>query len=117
MKKLNEAEVRNNGAYIQGDVVFLKSNQAPEGKPVPNGVVAEGEATGHAHRVADRKKAVVITNPNALVKWVKALDQESDGDIAIEHEEHKALNLPNEDHISMGQHEFDWAQGLRRTQD
>ncbi len=116
MKKLDENEVKKRGVCIQGDVVIFKADGTPEGEVDPKGILAEGEVTGHAHRVKN-KHAVVLTNPEALFKWIKALDNRSEEEIEVEHEEHKIITLPHENHISWRQKEHNWIIGLRRTAD
>lgn len=116
MEKLNESEVKKRGVCIQGDVVFFqKGDGLPEGTPKKTGVVAEGEVTGHAHRV-NPKHVAVIVSPMPAVLWLKSLGVDTKP-IEVEHEEHETLKLPNENHLSWGQQEYDWTEGLRRVAD
>lgn len=116
MKKLNQEEIKKNGVFIQGDVVLFKTNQKPkELKPKKDGVIAEGEVTGHAHRV-DPKEVALMTNPDmpALV-WLKSLGVNPEAKVT--HEEHESINLKSDDYVSWGQEEYDWVEGLRRVAD
>lgn len=74
---------------VQGDVFFKKAKKLPEGvKPIGRTargyVLAEGEATGHAHVIEDdielyEKKGVLF------VKTSK--------DVSVHHEEHQPVTL------------------------
>ncbi len=82
----------NKGIHRQGDVLFvpisaeemaeaIKSEQAHK---VKNGVVQNGETTGHAHRVSDLEAAEVFS----VKDWQgerKFLSVSADGGIAITH--------------------------------
>ena len=78
-----------------GDLMLLPA-QLPENKEKltvrENGVVQEGEATGHVHRV-DPALAVVFEHK---VNWRETDIYVRVGDqpVEITHEEHKALVLP-----------------------
>lgn len=113
MKKLDENEVKKHGVSIQGDVVFFATTKTPTGETKSDGVIAEGEVTGHAHRI-NPKKAFLIFNPASLLLWVKSLDGEN---VEVEHEEHEKLTLKGDTHVSWGQKEYDWAEGLKRVAD
>lgn len=116
MQKLDENEVRNQGVYIQGDVVLFPTSDIPEGKEKPGGVLAEGEVTGHAHRVKPKQAAVLVSNLPAVL-WLKSLGVEPEKPLEVEHEEHESLSLPNQNYLSWGQQEYSWVEGLRRVAD
>lgn len=93
----------------QGDVLFQKVNtDLSEAKEVKrkNGhiVVMEGEATGHAHRIAD----------------VEAMFFEKDGkfylqatqEVTIKHEEHKPVTIPQGIWEIGRVREKDWLSGM-----
>lgn len=84
--------------YRQGDLLFLPFepdfpfNHYKLGKTVTDGVLAEGEATGHAHRIApgdlkQGKASIYALGPETSVVEVHA-------DVQVTHEEHEAVTLP-----------------------
>jgi len=72
----------------QGDVLLIKEGAMPSGvlEAVPDGVVARGEATGHAHRLG--MKARLYRLAPSMELWVDAREGGS-----LTHEEHGALDL------------------------
>ena len=78
--------------YQQGDVLLQKVSEIPESakkKANINGriVLAEGEATGHAHAITDVAECELYTLADALfVKCGTA--------VTVTHEEHKPITLP-----------------------
>ena len=84
----------------QGDLLFVKCDCIPEGSvEQSDGVIARGESTGHAHRIADHKQALLMLC--AGVMYVKALR-----DTQIKHEEHHEVILPAGDWIVRRQREY-----------
>lgn len=75
--------------YRQGDLLIQSLDKAPEGKRKarPDGVLAEGEVTGHMHRVEDVTKAEVY-------EIGKQLLLSTETGIRIVHDEHNPLELP-----------------------
>ncbi len=77
----------------QGDLLFVQfeENLPKETKIVQDGVLARGESTGHAHRLApeDLAKAKVyqLESPRRLVI-------EADQPVHVVHEEHGLIALP-----------------------
>ena len=100
--------------WRQGDIYFVKLDEEPgsEGTPVKNGVIAKGETTGHAHRVAPSSMAqgavlslvgssMFLRSPQAGTKIV--------------HDEHSPIDLPAGLFAVVPQREFDglgWRQVL-----
>lgn len=84
--------------YRQGDLLFVPFEPRfplthyTLGESVTDGVLAEGEATGHAHRVApedfDQGKATIY----ALGPQTSVI--EAHEDVSVTHEEHEAITLP-----------------------
>lgn len=69
--------------YRQGDILFVACDEGAKGRTVVSGIVAEGEATGHYHRVVD-----------GLVFEVDGtLHVVSDGGATVTHDEHDTLTL------------------------
>lgn len=75
--------------YRQGDVLIrrIKTLPAPKGKQRKSGVLAEGEVTGHAHRVEDLTSAEVLEIENGLYLRV------GEEGVRIVHEEHAPITL------------------------
>lgn len=80
--------------YQQGDVCFELVENIPQatkakGRGTKGFVLAEGEVTGHAHRVYDNIKMYRF-NDDAGVAFIDT----GDGGATVTHEEHKPVNLP-----------------------
>lgn len=71
-----------------GDVVIVRDDAAPVGNVNMKGVIADGEATGHAHRVS---RAKVLAEVNNLIERTVVV-----GNVVakLSHEEHKTSPLP-----------------------
>lgn len=113
--KLDEDQIKKNGVYIQGDVVISTLYDKAIVKETlceKQGVLAEGEVTGHAHRVNADLKLAETSIP--AVNWLKNLGVE---EIEVRHEEHHNLKLPPSDKLFWGQEEYDQIQGYRRVAD
>ena len=75
--------------FRQGDLLFIRTDvRKLSGKKIRNGVLARGEVTGHAHRVADLAAAEAYEMDNGVFLSV------SDQGVSIVHEEHKPVTLP-----------------------
>ena len=76
--------------YQQGDVLFRSIEALPEKvKEIKqNGpiVVAQGETTGHAHKILDDVKAFLDEKDNMFL--------EIESPVTVVHEEHKPIELP-----------------------
>ena len=107
----------------QGDLLFipmteLKEGQLPyEARPEnlrKNGVIQEGEATGHHHCVAVLEDAEVFRP-----QWGSAIVRVSERGVSIVHEEHAPVTLqPNTTYRVHVAREFDYLrQTARRVRD
>lgn len=76
--------------YRQGDVLIRSIRKAPKGERVliADGILAHGEVTGHAHRVADQQQAELYQCADGMYLSV------SDGGVSIVHDEHSPIALP-----------------------
>ncbi|MFH1022883.1 MAG: hypothetical protein V1809_05800 [Planctomycetota bacterium] len=75
-------------AYRQGDVILIRVTARPkETKPLGHLVLAEGEVTGHAHRVAGDGSVLLETDGGRRFLDVR---EES----ILVHEEHGPVTLP-----------------------
>ncbi|MEZ6133787.1 MAG: hypothetical protein R3C53_02645 [Pirellulaceae bacterium] len=75
--------------YRHGDVLIMKVSKVPAAaKKQQHLRLAEGEVTGHSHRVLQAGAAILFRDQNALFLEVTA-DRAS-----IVHEEHATIDLP-----------------------
>lgn len=92
-KKLIEWFERASFKARHGDVVIVRDTAAPTNGADAKGVVADGEATGHAHRV-DRAKVLKMVDD--LVQRVVVVGKLGKGERAtLDHEEHTKHPLPS----------------------
>src|SRR5574343_893330 len=79
----------------QGDVLLVPVASAPEGKTVRPGlrghVLAEGEATGHAHTIREQEGVRLVSTQEAeeLRVWLLV-----ESPVELEHQEHATLTIP-----------------------
>lgn len=74
--------------WRQGDIYMAAVEELPEhAEKLNHGVLAEGEITGHAHRIADRRHAELYEHQGQLYLLVVALQA------AIVHDEHHEIVL------------------------
>jgi hypothetical protein len=74
---------------VQGDVFCCKVEKIPEmAKKEKHLILAEGEATGHFHKVSEGN-AVLYTIPDSVDKFLEVLSDNA----TITHEEHKPITL------------------------
>ena len=96
----------------QGDTLYKKVEEVPEDALVverKNGaiVIAEGEATGHAHRIFDVDAFLFEVNGKRYLKNSK--------EVTVRHEEHHAVTIPA-GIWEIGQvREYDYFQDMERT--
>ena len=83
----------------QGDVI-LQPTQQPQGKKLPHLTLAEGEVTGHSHRISDGK-AELYEKDGTL--YLRVLSQTA----TLTHEEHKAIKIPQGDWMVKIQREYE----------
>lgn len=76
--------------FRQGDVLIRKIRKAPKGerKAITDGILAHGEVTGHAHRVADLEQAELYNCGDGMYLSV------GEGGVSIVHDEHAPIVLP-----------------------
>jgi len=87
--------------YRQGDILFIRTQQVPKqvSHKKDDGIVALGEATGHAHRVVDG---------TLWERGLSGIDMfvEAEEATKIVHEEHGTINLPKGVYKVVRQREF-----------
>lgn len=88
--------------YRQGDVLFRRVDSIPREGAVKreNGVIANGEVTGHTHAVADLNAAEVLDCGTGLYVHV------GENGVSIQHQEHGPIELPAGDYQVTIQREY-----------
>lgn len=76
--------------YQQGDVILEIIEDIPNGLKSHNEILAEGEATGHCHRIAP----IDLSNVNVFADDKGNLYCEAVKEFTIVHPEHKPVTLP-----------------------
>lgn len=83
--------MKNGEWYQQGDVIIEPANELPDGQAVPakehGFVLAEGEVTGHAHRIEDIAGVQFVEKDGMFYIQNKK-------SVTVRHEEHKPITLP-----------------------
>jgi hypothetical protein len=82
----------------QGDVILQSVHQST-GKKLPHLTLAEGEVTGHSHRISDGK-AELYEKDGTL--YLRVLSPTA----TLTHEEHKAIKIPQGDWMVRIQREY-----------
>ena len=99
-------------AYRQGDVVITPMPVPSEAEETKGIVLAEGELTGHAHRIGNGKAKLFIL-PNKSMVFVRVYEPTT-----ITHEEHHDIMLPMGDYKVDIQREYDWfSEEIRKVAD
>ena len=96
--------------YRQGDVIVRAIDAKPEGEAtlLPHLTLAEGEATGHRHRIA--KGAAELYQLTVGIMWLRVLSEFA----TLYHEEHEEVELPKGDYEVLIEREYDWVEGLEK---
>ena len=91
--------------YRQGDVLLTLIDALPKGnqKKRDRGTVAEGEVTGHAHRVQVENGAEVFEVEGMTGAYVSVT---AAGGVSIVHEEHGSVQLPQGSYRATIQREY-----------
>ncbi len=71
----------------QGDVILLPVQQI-DGQKLPHLTLAEGEVTGHKHRIIEGQAELYEKNDTL---YLRVLSSEA----VLSHEEHKAISIPH----------------------
>lgn len=97
--------------YRQGDILIKAVSKVPKGRKKfrKDGVLAEGETTGHMHRVENTVDASVFEIDDKLMVTTEK-------GIRILHEEHGDINLPAGNYEVVRQREHTKG-GVRRVSD
>jgi hypothetical protein len=88
--------------WRQGDLYIETVSTIPPGAVrLPHVVLAEGELTGHRHRIADVESAVVYEHRGQM--FVEVVSDRAD----LVHDEHATINLDRGTYRVWRQREFD----------
>lgn len=103
--------------YRQGDVLIAQVDAIPPGAvEIPRtkrGVVlAEGEVTGHAHRIPSRHATLYRTEENA--RYMRVMGP---APVALNHEEHTTVPIPPGNYQVIIHHEYSPAELVRQVAD
>ena len=97
--------------FRQGDVLLVRVDAIPtNAKPTPNMILAEGEATGHHHKVE------VIEGRADVFELADELFVRVEGDVIVTHQEHDTIVLPADTYRVVRQREYDPVE-IRRVMD
>ena len=89
--------------YRQGDVL-IKPEKIPIDATKNEGfILAEGERTGHAHRII-KGQIEIYKNMVVGLMYLKVLSDQA----VLAHEEHEDINLPMGEYSVKIQREYDW---------
>ncbi len=87
--------------YRHGDVIIVGVDNIPAGaQKLAHLTLAEGEVTGHAHRITDGTAALFSFDAKTYLRIQSEL-------ATLSHEEHKALQLPRGEYEILIQREYD----------
>ena len=106
--------------YRQGDVLLVRVGSVEVGAKVRRRagrglVLAEGEATGHHHRIVDRGAELFESrDPELEDRFLRVL---ADGGVELLHEEHAAITIPPGEYLVRRQREYEPAAPPRTVMD
>lgn len=101
--------------YRQGDVIIKKIDKLDLEKSSvkENNVIAEGEVTGHAHRITQGEARLLVNDLLQSIGLSVLFDT-----AILSHEEHEDIVLPRGDYEIKIQREYDWfSKEVRRVAD
>lgn len=75
--------------YQQGDVL-IQSVEGVKGNAAPHRILAQGEATGHAHRLSEASDGLLYEDETIGTLYLRV----GPGGATVEHEEHQPITLP-----------------------
>jgi hypothetical protein len=97
--------------WRQGDIYFVSVTSAPTGAVLlPHCVLAEGEMTGHSHRIKEPGAAELLESADERFLRVLAASA------TVVHPEHAPVILPEGTYRVLRQREYT-PQGIRRVAD
>ena len=96
--------------YRQGDVLIRAIDVKPEEemKLLSHLTLAEGEVTGHRHRITQGEAQ--LYQAAVGVMYLRVLSEFA----KLYHEEHEEIDLPKGDYEVLIEREYDWVEGLEK---
>ena len=93
--------------FRQGDVLIIPVAQIPNdlqkvAREKGRLILAHGEATGHAHAIAD-KRAALFRDPKLMAIFMTV---SGDAPVALEHDEHDTISVPPGSYRVVRQREY-----------
>ena len=87
--------------YRHGDILVAPVQEVPaDARPLQHLVLAEGELTGHAHRISERDAAILFEASDGLFLRVTAQQA------TLAHQEHGPISLPRGEYRVWRQREY-----------
>lgn len=87
MKNNELGAVMMNSIIRQGDVLIIPSEESIVGNKLPHLTLAEGEVTGHRHRISDGEAELFEANGTLYLKVLST-------NAILAHEEHAEVTIP-----------------------
>lgn len=96
--------------YRQGDVVISKINTIPEIelKEKEDLILAEGEVTGHYHKIVDGKVKLMVAAAATKAMFEVMILRVLSDQATLFHDEHESIILTMGDYEIKQQREWDW---------
>ena len=97
--------------YRQGAVVLKRIEAIPgaeDEKVLPHLTLAEGEVTGHRHRITQGQAQLYQLAVGVM--YLRVLSEFA----RLYHEEHEEIDLPKGDYEVLIEREYDWVEGLEK---
>lgn len=91
--------MKNKNAFRHGDVLIKPTKDKPQGDKQEKLVLAYGEVTGHSHQITNGKAELFKWNDKTYLKVISDY-------ATLNHEEHKALKIPQGDYEILIQEEW-----------
>ena len=99
--------------YQQGDVLLISAVVPAAAKPAGHNILARGEATGHAHRLAEATDGLLYEAADGTL-YLRV----GGAGATITHEEHRAITVPPGDYRVGRVQEYDhFAEEARQVRD
>lgn len=96
-------------AWRHGDVIIIETDDKISGEKQKHLTLAEGEVTGHSHRIKDGIAGLFKFNEKTYLQVKSKI-------ATLVHEEHKALQIPQGDYEIIIQQDYE-PNGWKKVQD
>jgi len=104
--------VRNGKIFRHGDLLIREINKIPsKAKPIDTKTLAEGEVTGHTHKLEGNCQIF----EHLTTKFLEILEEE---EAKLVHEEHKMIKIPKGKYVIINEREYNpWENETSRVVD